>query len=416
MNASLLVIEQHRHHAEEIYRDIHSLFSHYNIATTVKEAQRYLNEHDYNMVIINPFFSDGNGRNVIQALKNHANYSMVPIIVVSELPSKHVKLDFYSYGADIYVEMPYDKKWFFNNIKDELERHFRIVADSGRDSSTEFLSREEFELDYSEDQRRIRDNKEMGFVGLIAPAGIDFVIRDYGLETGVKLMASLSQLMKNMCSGKLQATIWTQKSIIFAMMNKSDEEISEALHQLRRKFLERFEDIAKLQETPGLRAVLTAIPFNVSLNETINSLSNQLVQISRHPNANPVQYYGENTSAKRHIMIADPDKVATNVIKHRLKMDGYEPHTFMKIPQILKVKDNNEIAAILIDSIVSGGGVNMLKKIHNEPELFDIPIMLLSRYGYEDEIAQAFQAGAQDYLMKPISMVELSARMKRLTG
>jgi DNA-binding response OmpR family regulator len=41
--------------------------------------------------------------------------------------------------------------------------------------------------------------------------------------------------------------------------------------------------------------------------------------------------------------------------------------------------------------------------------------MILSRYGHEEEIAEAFDAGAEDYLMKPLSMVELTARVKRLT-
>jgi len=41
--------------------------------------------------------------------------------------------------------------------------------------------------------------------------------------------------------------------------------------------------------------------------------------------------------------------------------------------------------------------------------------MILSRYGHEEEIAEAFSAGAEDYLMKPLSMIELTARVKRLT-
>ena len=35
MKATLLIIDQHRHHAEEIYRDVHALFDHYHIAMTV---------------------------------------------------------------------------------------------------------------------------------------------------------------------------------------------------------------------------------------------------------------------------------------------------------------------------------------------------------------------------------------------
>ena len=416
MEANLLIIEQHRHHAEEIYRDIHSFFDHYYIATTVKEADSYIKGHNFDMLIVNPFFADGNGRNFISELKENNKLSTTPIIVISDLPASHVKLDFYSYGADVYIEMPYDKKWFKNIIREELLRHFQLLANNGRDKNTAFSSRAEFEQYFMNDQIKIRDAGKKGIIGLIAPAGIDFIIRDYGLETGNKLMASISMLMKKMCTDELQATFWTQKSIVFAMMDNPEEMIKESLDILRQEFLKKFTEITKLQQTPGLRVVLTPITIDKNLHEILSELSNQLVQISENPNVDPVQFYGECMSMKRHVLIADPDPVAVNVIKHRLKKDGYNPTMFQNASDILSYPSKEDIVAILIDSMVPGGGINMVRKINQEPELSDKPILLLSRYGFDNEIANAFQAGAQDYLMKPLSMIELSARMKRLTG
>ncbi|MCK5816658.1 MAG: response regulator transcription factor [Candidatus Marinimicrobia bacterium] len=416
MEASLLIIEQHRHHAEAIYRDIHSFFDNYHIATTVKEADFYIREHNFDMLIVNPFFADGNGRNFISELKENNKLSTTPIIVISDLPASHVKLDFYSYGADVYIEMPYDKEWFKNIIREELLRHFQLFANNGRDKNTAFSSRAEFEQYFMNDQIKIRDTGEKGIIGLIAPAGIDFVIRDYGLETGNKLMASISMLMKKMCTAELQATFWTQKSIVFAMMDNPEEIIKESLDSLRQEFLRKFMEITKLQQTPGLRAVLAPIPIDKNLHEILEKLSKQLVQISESPHVDPIQFYGECMSMKRHVLIADPDPVAVSVIKHRLKKDGYDPDVFQRVSDILSYPAKDDIAAILIDSMVPGGGINMVRKINQEAELSDKPIMLLSRYGFEDEIANAFQAGAQDYLMKPLSMIELSARIKRLTG
>ena len=115
-------------------------------------------------------------------------------------------------------------------------------------------------------------------------------------------------------------------------------------------------------------------------------------------------------------MIADPDPIATNVIVHRLKKDDFEPILFQQATDLVNYPASEDIAAIIVDSMVPEGGVNMIRRIHAESDLETIPIMLLSRYGFEQEIASAFEAGAQDYMMKPLSMVELSARMKKLTG
>ena len=345
MQASCLIIEQHRHHAEDIYRDIHSLFEFCQMASSVKEAEILIQEYQFDMVIINPFFADGNGRLFIREMKNNVQLRNTPVVVLSDLPASHAKLDFYSYGADAYIEIPYEKEWFKNTIRDELLMHFQLLANNGRDKNTEFSSRTEFEEDYINDQKMILEKGENGIIGLVAPAGIDFVIRDLGLETGNKLMAAVSNLMRRSCSNELQAAIWTQKSIVFALMNKPEEDVRESLQKLRKEFLKNFKEITKLQKTPGLRAVLSNIQIDKSLQETMSKLSNQLVQISKNPNADPIQFYGDNIALKRHVMIADPDPVAVNVIQHRLKKDGFEPLLFQKTSDLLTYSSKAEIAA-----------------------------------------------------------------------
>jgi DNA-binding response OmpR family regulator len=416
MEASLLIIEQHRHHAEDIYRDIHSLFKYCQIASTVQEAEILIKEYQFDLVIINPFFADGNGRLFIREMKNNVNLGSTPVVVLSDLPASHAKLDFYSYGADAYIEIPYEKEWFKNTIRDELLMHFQLLANNGRDKNTEFSTRAEFEEDYINDQKILREKGGKGIIGLVAPAGIDFVIRDLGLETGNKLMAAISNMMRRSCSSELQAAIWTQKSIVFALMNKSEEDVRESLQKLRKEFLKQFKDITKLQKTPGLRAVLGNILVDMPLQAIMSKLSNQLVQISKNLDADPIQFYGDTESLKRNIMIADPDPVAVNVIQHRLKKDGFEPRIFQKTSDLLTYSSKENIAAILIDSMIPGGGIEMIRQIHKEPDLSEKPVILLSRYGYEEEIANAFKAGAEDYMLKPISLIELSSRMKRLTG
>ena len=42
----------------------------------------------------------------------------------------------------------------------------------------------------------------------------------------------------------------------------------------------------------------------------------------------------------------------------------------------------------------------------------DIPVIFLSAYGQDQVIAQAFEAGAADYVTKPFSSTELVARIR----
>ncbi len=69
---------------------------------------------------------------------------------------------------------------------------------------------------------------------------------------------------------------------------------------------------------------------------------------------------------------------------------------------MLTYTDINDLAAVIIDTMIPEGGIEMVKKIHEASSFASVPIMILSRYGHEEEIAEAFSAGAEDYLMKPL--------------
>ena len=42
----------------------------------------------------------------------------------------------------------------------------------------------------------------------------------------------------------------------------------------------------------------------------------------------------------------------------------------------------------------------------------DVPVIFLSAYGREEQIARALEMGADDYVVKPFSPTELAARIK----
>jgi len=82
----LLIVEQHLEHAEDIYQDISQYFDHYHIALSLSEAHSFIAEHDFDMIIVNPFFPDGSGREFIAELMNNKKLYTTPLIVVSNLP------------------------------------------------------------------------------------------------------------------------------------------------------------------------------------------------------------------------------------------------------------------------------------------------------------------------------------------
>jgi diguanylate cyclase (GGDEF)-like protein len=69
-------------------------------------------------------------------------------------------------------------------------------------------------------------------------------------------------------------------------------------------------------------------------------------------------------------------------------------------------------ALILLDiRMPDEDGVSLCKRLQNIPETRDIPVVFLTGCEEQDQLVQAFDAGAVDYIKKPICRTELLARV-----
>ena len=57
-------------------------------------------------------------------------------------------------------------------------------------------------------------------------------------------------------------------------------------------------------------------------------------------------------------------------------------------------------------------GADGIELMENVPELADLPVIFISAYGRDETIARALERGAVDYIVKPFSATELTARVR----
>jgi len=68
---------------------------------------------------------------------------------------------------------------------------------------------------------------------------------------------------------------------------------------------------------------------------------------------------------------------------------------------------------ILLDvNLPDMSGFEVLRKLKEDPETSDIPILIMTAMSDTESIVNGFEMGAEDYLVKPFNFVELSARVK----
>jgi len=120
------------------------------------------------------------------------------------------------------------------------------------------------------------------------------------------------------------------------------------------------------------------------------------------------------------ILLVENDKDILEVNKKTLEaVDGYAVQTAMDLEAARKQINNEPPDIIVLDIMLpDGNGLNFLKelRVKNEtnPQLFYIPVLLLTALDESADIVRGLQAGGDDYLAKPYDNDVLLARIESL--
>ncbi len=120
------------------------------------------------------------------------------------------------------------------------------------------------------------------------------------------------------------------------------------------------------------------------------------------------------------ILIVDDSEDQLLVLKSILSEKGYNKiylaNSADQAFKFLGLKGKNkkrDVDLILMDVIMPGiNGIEACTKIKKEESLKDTPIIMITANREEKQLQSAFQAGATDYITKPINVTELLARVR----
>ena len=109
------------------------------------------------------------------------------------------------------------------------------------------------------------------------------------------------------------------------------------------------------------------------------------------------------------ILAVDDDFQALKFIRDPLVKSGYEVVTTGDPYEALVLMEEHKPSVVLLDSILPQvDGIELMKDLKRAA---DVPIIIVSAHGQDRFIARAFEMGADDYVVKPFSPVELQVRI-----
>ena len=110
------------------------------------------------------------------------------------------------------------------------------------------------------------------------------------------------------------------------------------------------------------------------------------------------------------ILAVDDDPQTLRHVRDTLAEAGYSPLVTGDHGALGHIIRTENPALVLLDLMLPGtDGIELMQTV---PELADLPVIFISGYGRDETIARALEAGAADYIVKPFSPTELTARIR----
>ncbi|QQZ30468.1 phosphate regulon transcriptional regulator PhoB [Thiothrix subterranea] len=119
--------------------------------------------------------------------------------------------------------------------------------------------------------------------------------------------------------------------------------------------------------------------------------------------------------SKKRILCIEDEAAIRGMIRFSLEREGYW------VMEAADARAARDLAAdqlpdlMLVDWMLPDlSGPELIRRFRSDPLTRDIPIIMLTAKSEEDDMIHGLDAGADDYLIKPVSLKALSARIKAL--
>lgn len=118
------------------------------------------------------------------------------------------------------------------------------------------------------------------------------------------------------------------------------------------------------------------------------------------------------------VLIVEDQADIRELIRVTLEFESYEIHEAANGPDGLAAAQRLKPELMLLDVMMPGGmdGIEVCKKVKGSAELRRTKIIMLTAKGQQSDRAAGIAAGADEYLIKPFSPLDLMKVVARMIG
>lgn len=113
------------------------------------------------------------------------------------------------------------------------------------------------------------------------------------------------------------------------------------------------------------------------------------------------------------ILVVEDEPAQNELLAYNLSKEGYSVVSAESAEEAFMLVEESEFDLILMDWMLpSASGIEATRRIKRSKDNADIPIIMLTARGEEEDKIRGLDTGAEDYVVKPYSVKELLARVR----
>jgi two-component system phosphate regulon response regulator PhoB len=113
------------------------------------------------------------------------------------------------------------------------------------------------------------------------------------------------------------------------------------------------------------------------------------------------------------VLVVEDEAALVTLLRYNLESQGFRVASTNDGREALNVVAEAQPDLVLLDWMLpSLSGIEVCRKLRRDPAIGDLPVILLTARGEENDRIRGLDCGADDYVVKPFSLVELVARIR----
>jgi len=117
------------------------------------------------------------------------------------------------------------------------------------------------------------------------------------------------------------------------------------------------------------------------------------------------------------ILLAEDSEIAKRIIVHKLESENYSVVHLATGEKVVETVLELNPALIILDLLLPiRNGLTILRELKSNAASLNIPVIIFTTNNNEEMLNSALELGAVDYILKPFSISEMMAKIKKYTS